>query len=162
MPTIFASANIGYAKSVIATSIFQGGGALGSIVCGWLLDRRRGILRLSAISLVAAPIVIGLGHAAGFAPILMLLACGAGFCIIGCQTGLNALSGFLYPTTLRSTGAGWANGIGRIGAISGPLLGAFLLGLHLSLPIIFLVAAIPSLCVSALALVINLSRPRSG
>src|ERR1700730_6684984 len=33
----------------------------------------------------------------------------------GCQAGINSLSGLAYPTAIRSTGAGWALGAGRIG-----------------------------------------------
>ena len=41
----------------------------------------------------------------------------AGFCIVGGQAGLNALAASFYPTALRSTGIGYALGIGRIGGI---------------------------------------------
>ena len=34
---------------------------------------------------------------------------------------MNALAGTYYPTYLRSTGLGWCLGIGRVGAIVGPL-----------------------------------------
>jgi hypothetical protein len=30
---------------------------------------------------------------------------------------LSALSGTIYPTSIRSTGIGWAFGVGRVGAI---------------------------------------------
>ena len=44
----------------------------------------------------------------------------AGWCIVGGQPGLNALSASYYPTYLRSTGVGAGLGVGRIGAIVGP------------------------------------------
>src|SRR5581483_5005531 len=147
MPTIFASAGVSYSKSVVATSLFQGGGAVGSITIGWLLDRDRGILRLSLLGLIAAPIFLIIGHSAGQAGLLMLLASMVGFCIIGSQTGINAMAGFLYPTALRATGVGWAYGVGRIGAITGPILGAALLSLHVSFPTLYALAAIPPLLV---------------
>ena len=162
MPAIFADNGISYSVSVIATSLFQAGGAVGSLVGGWMLDRPKGILRLCALCLTAVPVIICIGHAAEVQPLLLALACAAGICIVGTQTGCNALSGALYPTTLRSTGAGWANGIGRFGAITGPWLGALLLGMHLSLPIIFLLVAIPSFCVSILLLILNFSQPRDA
>ena len=43
-----------------------------------------------------------------------------GFCILGNQLGLNAVSGLLYPTAIRSNGIGWANAIGRFGAFPVP------------------------------------------
>jgi MFS family permease len=49
-----------------------------------------------------------------------------GMGIGGCQAGLNSLSGRIYPPAIRSTGAGWALGLGRVGTIGGPLLGGVL------------------------------------
>jgi MFS family permease len=35
----------------------------------------------------------------------------------------------IYPTSLRANGSGWQLGIGRLGAIAGPFLGALFVGL---------------------------------
>ena len=45
----------------------------------------------------------------------------AGWCSIGAQPGLNAMSATFYPTYLRSTGIGWALGFARFGGVVGPL-----------------------------------------
>src|SRR5687768_18144594 len=47
----------------------------------------------------------------------------AGWCVVGGQPGMNAFAATFYPTYLRSTGVGWALGVGRIGAIVGPYIG---------------------------------------
>ena len=44
----------------------------------------------------------------------------AGFCVIGGQIGANATTAAFYPTQIRSTGVGWALGMGRLGSIFGP------------------------------------------
>ncbi len=51
-----------------------------------------------------------------------------------------------YPTAVRSTGMGWASGIGRIGAIVGPVLTGALLTFELPHQMNFLVIAIPGKC----------------
>jgi len=51
----------------------------------------------------------------------------------------------------RSTGLGWASGIGRNGAIVGPLLGGALLGISLPLQLNFMAFALPG-AVAALAM----------
>ena len=56
---------------------------------------------------------------------------GGGLFVIGAQFGLNALAGSSYPTFIRSTGVGWALGIGRIGSILGPVVGGVLIALKL-------------------------------
>ena len=49
----------------------------------------------------------------------------------GNQIILNSLAAQYYPVPLRTTGFGWALDIGRIGAITGPTLVDFLVGLKL-------------------------------
>jgi AAHS family 4-hydroxybenzoate transporter-like MFS transporter len=55
----------------------------------------------------------------------------AGFCVLGVQFGINAISGMIYPTAFRSNGSGWAFAIGRFGSVIGPLLGGYLLAMQL-------------------------------
>ena len=62
----------------------------------------------------------------------------AGFFIFGAQIGMNVLAASIYPTYVRSTGVGWALGIGRLGSILGPVIGGILLGLGLGMGFYFL------------------------
>jgi AAHS family 4-hydroxybenzoate transporter-like MFS transporter len=39
------------------------------------------------------------------------------------------IGALVYPTSLRANGSGWQLGIGRIGSIVGPLVGALFVGL---------------------------------
>ncbi|MNG31034.1 putative 3-hydroxyphenylpropionic transporter MhpT [compost metagenome] len=55
--------------------------------------------------------------------------------------------------TIRSTGLGWASGIGRNGAIVGPLLGGALLGINLPLQLNFMAFALPG-AVAAIAMTV--------
>ena len=75
--------------------------------------------------------------------LLMVVVTLAGFCILGLQFGLNAASAMIYPTSVRSNGSGWAFGVGRFGSILGPIFGGKLIALKLSVPMLFLIAAIP-------------------
>src|SRR5277367_4844956 len=72
------------------------------------------------------------------------IGCGAsGFCTLGAQFGNNAASGLLYPTASRSSGVGWALGIGRFGSIAGPLVGGLLVGMKVPARQLFVLAAMP-------------------
>ena len=53
----------------------------------------------------------------------------AGFFVLGIQSSINAIGALIYPTSLRANGSGWELGLGRIGSIVGPLVGALLIGL---------------------------------
>jgi MFS transporter, AAHS family, 4-hydroxybenzoate transporter len=82
--------------------------------------------------------------------VLSLIICGAGAGIGGCQAGINSLSGSIYPPAIRSTGAGWALGAGRVGTIAGPLLGGILLGLGWRAQAIFIALSAPAFGVTLL------------
>ena len=72
--------------------------------------------------------------------LLLVVTFFAGMTIIGSQTGANATCGKLYPARMRTTGLGWALGIGRLGGIAAPALGGWLLALGLAPTHIFLSA----------------------
>ena len=84
-------------------------------------------------------------------PVLYLLIFIAGATAIDTQILLCANTAQFYPLAMRSTGSGWASGVGRTGAIAGPLLGGSLLAAALPLQMNFLMFAIPGL-VAALAM----------
>jgi AAHS family 4-hydroxybenzoate transporter-like MFS transporter len=148
LPTVFHDAGITLSLSVIATAVFQGGGVIASLVLGNFVDRF-GVYRVLSITFFLGAVsvaILGYSHS-----VVSIMACTffAGAGVIGGQTGANALAASFYPTYIRSTGVGWALGIGRIGSIVGPILGGIMLSMHLPLSTIFLVAAIPSLVGSA-------------
>jgi AAHS family 4-hydroxybenzoate transporter-like MFS transporter len=58
-----------------------------------------------------------------------------------------------YPTVIRSTGVGWALGIGRIGSIVGPIIGGIMLSLQWTPQQIFMSGAIPAVCAAVAVLV---------
>ncbi len=87
----------------------------------------------------------------------------AGMTIIGSQTGANATCGKLYPARMRTSGLGWALGIGRLGGIAAPLLGGYLLSLGLPPTQIFLSACGFALIAAlATALLHFRGKPRRG
>ena len=86
----------------------------------------------------------------------------SGMCLLGGQIGLNALAGTIYPTFVRSSGAGWALGIGRIGSILGPVIGGVLIGMNLSTPWLFVCAAIPGACCAVAVLALQAAVTRKS
>ena len=61
--------------------------------------------------------------------------------LLGCgSSGLIALSAITYPIAIRSTGIGWATGIGRLGSVAGPLAVGQMAGAQWEVPTIFLAA----------------------
>ena len=61
--------------------------------------------------------------------------------MLGIQSGINVAGAMIYPTSLRANGSGWQLGIGRLGSIVGPLVGA----LFVAMPVqqLYMWAALP-------------------
>lgn len=58
-------------------------------------------------------------------------------------TGLYAVAAKVYPTEIRSTGIGWAIGLGRSGAVIGPAVAGFLIAAGLSMSMNYYIFAVP-------------------
>jgi AAHS family 4-hydroxybenzoate transporter-like MFS transporter len=141
MPTVLSDDGLSIAQANSAMGFFQLGGAIGSFLIAFLLDRI-GIRVVALTFLAATPVVAVLGMQMAYGVLLtnMLV---AGIGVLGGQIGLNALAGTIYPTYMRATGAGWGLGIGRIGSIAGPIIGGFLLTMGLTRPTLLFLTAIP-------------------
>jgi AAHS family 4-hydroxybenzoate transporter-like MFS transporter len=148
LPTVFHNAGITLSLAVIATAVFQGGGVVASLALGAFVDRFGAFRVLTFTYFMGALCVALLGYSHSIAAI-MVCTFFAGAGVIGGQTGANALAASIYPTYIRSTGVGWALGIGRIGSVVGPIFGGIMLSLHLPLTTVFLAGAVPSLVGSA-------------
>ncbi len=62
------------------------------------------------------------------------------------QGGFNGLYGAVakaYPTEMRSTGIGWAIGLGRSGAVAGPAIAGYLIAAGLDMSANFYIFAVP-------------------
>jgi AAHS family 4-hydroxybenzoate transporter-like MFS transporter len=145
LPTIISDANVPVATAIRLTALFQIGGIGGALVLGTLLDRVFSFWILAACYLWAAVCVFFIGVSSGSTLLLGLTIASAGLGIIGGQNACHALTAGFYPTTIRSTGVGWALGIGRIGSIVGPVLGGLLLARGTPIGRVFWAAAVPAL-----------------
>jgi AAHS family 4-hydroxybenzoate transporter-like MFS transporter len=146
IPTLAHDSGIDLRTAVIVGTLYQVGGVVASILVGWPIDKFGPFKVIPLMFFFAIPFVALIGQAVGSPALLMLLTFGAGFCIVGGQNAANALASIFYPTNIRSTGVGWALGIGRVGAILGPLIAGALLASHMSYGMLFLLGAIAPVC----------------
>lgn len=102
------------------------GAILGTPLLGVLADRI-GSKPVTAGMFFTAALCIFLLSFALPTPLLYLLVAIAGACTIGTTILVNAYTANFYPAHMRATGLGWALGIGRLGAIVGPIYGSFVL-----------------------------------
>jgi AAHS family 4-hydroxybenzoate transporter-like MFS transporter len=158
LPTIISDAGIPVETAIRLTSLFQIGGIAGAVVLGRLLDRTFSFWILAGCYAWAAAFVYSIGHAGASVPLLAITITCAGVGIIGGQNASHALSSEFYPTRIRSTGVGWALGIGRIGSIVGPVVGGWLLAQNTPMRDVFWAAVIPAIVATAAAASIAFTR----
>ena len=154
LPTVLNDLGAAVSVSALVGSMLQIGGLAGALVLGRFIDRFSfGALAVTyALATVA---VAAIGRSGGSIALAAISIFAAGFCIVGGQTAANAIAATFYPTAVRSTGVGWALGIGRIGSIIGPLAGGVFLARHLPAPDLFLIAAAAPLCAALAAFFLN-------
>jgi len=160
LPTIMSDLGIQVETASLVTSLFQIGGLLGAVVLAGTLGRRLSFGVLALTYFAAAIFILLIGEAGASIPLLVMAVFASGVGVIGGQTVSNALTADFYPTAIRSTGIGWALGIGRIGSILGPILGGFLLSYGGSARRVFWFAAVPALIATAAATAVSLTRKR--
>ncbi|MDQ8727617.1 MFS transporter [Bradyrhizobium sp. LHD-71] len=150
--------NVGHSLNTVAlaTTMTTVGGIVAAFVIGPAMDRIGPYGSLATVYLVGAAFVVLFGYSID-KPSWMMVATAfcAGFCISGGQKSVIALATIYYPTSIRSTGVGWALGIGRLGGIGGPLLIGALLAYHLNAQHILYVAGIPMLIAGSLILLLG-------
>ena len=142
MPTVLTMIGMTAPQAVFASSMRDFGAIFAVLYLGIAIDRigpertlalhyAAGAVFIAVIALVALPYAL-----------LLLMSFLAGMTIIGSQTGANGTCGKLYPARMRTSGLGWALGIGRLGGIAAPLLGGYLLAHGLAPTQIFLSACL--------------------
>jgi len=128
-PTLMTAAKLPPATAALAGASLQVGGTIGALVLCWWLQRHR-FLAVSILFVIAVPVVASIGYAGLTSQTAVLVATFlAGFFVLGIQSGINVVGALVYPTSLRANGSGWELGIGRIGSIVGPLVGALFVGM---------------------------------
>jgi AAHS family 4-hydroxybenzoate transporter-like MFS transporter len=140
-PTLLGAAHVPPQTAALAGAGLQVGGTVGSLLLCWWVQKAR-FLAIAILFVIAVPIVASIGYA-GLSSTAALIAITffAGFIVLGIQSGINVVGAMIYPTSLRANGSGWQLGIGRLGAIAGPLIGALFVGMPV--PELYVWSAIP-------------------
>jgi AAHS family 4-hydroxybenzoate transporter-like MFS transporter len=145
LPTVLNDLGASISTAAAIGAMLQVGGVTGTFTLGNFIDRfSYRALALTYLFAAVAITAIGFsGHSIALATAAIFC---AGFCVVGGQIASNALAATYYPTAMRSTGVGWALGIGRVGSIVGPLVGGVMISNHVDVEALFTTAAVPALC----------------
>lgn len=151
---LMALAGYSLGSALTFTLVFNVGAMIGAVFGGWLGDKYNikyvlvGFYAMGAITLV----LMGYTKSTELLFIVVFL---LGASTLGTQLVAYAYAGEYYPTAIRSTGVGFASGVGRLGAILAPVLIGFLVSLKLPLEQNFIAIALAGLLGMIAVMLIN-------
>jgi AAHS family 4-hydroxybenzoate transporter-like MFS transporter len=157
-PPLMQHAGMSAAASASILAFNNGGGAIGTLAVGGVLERRRTHGVLIGVFCAAAIFVASMGLFIGHFLELAANAILAGFFSSAAAGALIAVAADAYPPEVRSTGVGWAVGLGRIGSMIGPLLAGSLLANGAAVSLIYLAMAVPAVIAAALIALLTKAR----
>jgi AAHS family benzoate transporter-like MFS transporter len=158
---LMASAGYSLGSALTFVLVLNLGAVIGAVGGGWLADRFNIKYVLVGMYGLAAVSITLLGYKVPTAMLFLLVGL-AGASTIGTQIVTYAYAGQFYPMAVRSTGIGWASGVGRSGAILAPIVIGTLVGMALPLEQNFMAIAIPAVVAMVAVLLIRQSRSASA
>jgi MFS transporter, AAHS family, vanillate permease len=144
-PKLLVSAGLSTQQGITGGVLMNVGGIVGGSVFGMLAARMDlGWLTASSMFLTALAMA-AFGYFTSDLTLAFVTAFGIGTFIFGSMAGLYSFAPIVYPAAIRTTGMGWAIGIGRIGAILAPITAGVLLDRGWSPPHLYYAFALPLL-----------------
>ena len=144
-PILLHAVGLPVPRAALAMAAFNAGSVVGTAAAGSLIARLPPARTLALLSVASAASFALIGRAApGFAGVAALQAL-SGVFLGAASSGLIALAALFYPTAGRSTGVGWAMGMGRFGSFLGPLWVAMLVGGGWAVAATYQAVAVPAL-----------------
>ncbi|MDP9409546.1 MAG: aromatic acid/H+ symport family MFS transporter [Actinomycetota bacterium] len=133
LPGVMTVAGYSVGSALSFLLLFQGGAVIGNLVAGGLADRF-GTKLICGLFFSMAAVGIALLSIKMPLVLIYLFAGVAGAGVFAAMVLVYAYIGQYYPASSRATALGWAAGVGRTGAILGPIIGGFLVGAGLAVP----------------------------
>jgi AAHS family benzoate transporter-like MFS transporter len=125
LPAIMRTAGYELGPALVFLVVLNVGGVAGMLLAGWAADLV-GIRGVAGAACLCAGLSIGALSLAPPAGLSFALIAVAGVSAIGAQVVINACVSEFFSPSLRATSLGWSLGVGRLGAITGPPLGSFI------------------------------------
>jgi MFS family permease len=154
IPKLASNAGLSMELAIYSGMIFNLGAIIGIPVQGYF-SLRYGLTKTIGVLLFITAVLLGVFGLFSGSNLILIVLFFLGFGVQGSFVGLYAVAARMYTTSIRSTGVGWAIGMGRLGGIMGPILGGILVGWGMGMSESFLFFAIPSLLAGIIAIKIH-------
>lgn len=158
---LMAMAGFSLGSALNFVIVFNVGAIAGALGGGWLSDKLNIKHVLVAFYLIGAIALTLLGYTRS-TTLLFAVVFVVGASTLGTQLLAYAYAGDFYPSTIRSTGVGFASGVGRVGAIVAPVLIGWLVSIKLPLEQNFMAISLAGLIGAAAVSLINQTRADSA
>ncbi|ENU20312.1 hypothetical protein F994_01371 [Acinetobacter bohemicus ANC 3994] len=158
LPNLLMEQGLEKPQAFMVMLVFQVGAVIGTLALGYLLDRLK-LWQMAIIIYGGLFVALVLLFTTTTIPVLILAGVMGGIFSTGGQSILYGISPIFYSGMGKVTGVGSAISLGRLGAMTGPLLTGKILVLGLGTTGI-LIASLPAVVISAVA-VTALSRYKS-
>lgn len=159
LPNLLMEQGLQKQQAFLVMLVFQVGAVIGTLGLGYLLDRLK-LWQMAVIIYSGLFVALVLLFTTTSIPLLILAGVMGGIFSTGGQSILYGISPIFYSGAGKVTGVGSAISLGRLGAMTGPLLTGKILALGLGTTGI-LMASLPAVVVSAVA-VTALSRYKAA
>ena len=156
LPTILTQAGLALSQGISANIFYSVGGAVGMLLLGYH-STRLGLIKMIKWYFFGCMLaIIGLSLVGTQLNLIIIIATAIGFFVYGYIAGLFAIAARLYSASIRTTGVGWAIGIGRIGSTLSPILAGYLFAAGLTNETVYWIFAVPQVVGLGLLLWIRL------
>ena len=154
IPKLATDAGLSIELAIYAGTIFNVGAFFGIVLQGYF-SSKIGLKKTISIFLLLTFVLMASFKVFIGTDFLLIVYFLLGFSLQGGFVGLYAVAARLYPTEFKTTGVGWAIGVGRLGGILAPVIGGLFIAMGLSLSANFLIFSIPALFASILTYYIS-------
>ncbi len=142
-PKLLAEAGLSTQQGISGSVLLSLGGVIGSLMLGVIAARIELKKLVGSFMVATAVLMVLFGMFSGELVPAFSIALFLGFFLFGAMVGLYAITPSLYDTQMRTTGMGWAIGIGRIGAILAPYVAGLMLEDGFGNTLMFTIFAVP-------------------
>jgi MFS family permease len=143
LPALLANSGFSLVKSYSFGIVQSLGAAVGGFLLGWIMDafgRKPGL----CLSFFLGGLSLFLFSAVTSDLFLYIAGGASGVFLVSIPAALHVVAGEIYPTRIRSLGLGAAYAVGRLGSVTGPILGGVIQMAGFSFSQFFLIFSVPS------------------
>lgn len=155
IPKLSIAAGLSETNGIYAGALYNLGAFVGTMAMSFLALRVP-LGKLVPVMLTGAGVaMVVFGSVAMPVWLTLFVAFLIGVTLQGGYNGVWPIAAGAYPGEVRATGVGWAIGVGRGGAVIGPMLGGYLMAANAPLPALFGAYCVPLLICAGAAFMVE-------